>query len=446
MDEQLVARLTEIAETFLEVEQELADPKVLADQARYTDVSRRYAELRTIVTDFEAMKLASADTEEALELAAEESDEDMADEFRQLASEKQADVERLHDSLHLALVPKDPNDTKDVIIEVRAAAGGDEAAIWAGDLMRMYQRFAEINGFSSEPMDTSESEAGGFNMVTFAVKGLGAFSKFKYEAGVHRVQRIPKTESQGRVHTSTATVAVMPEVEAVEIDIDLNDVKVDTYRSSGPGGQSVNTTDSAVRLTYLPTGLVVTCQDEKSQLQNKEKAFRVLRARLYQEQLESQQAELADSRRSQIGSGGRSEKIRTYNYKDNRVTDHRIGLTIKRLPQILEGDLEAMVDALATEETARRLNEGEVMLVFVRFAADGVVDAATIEEAVQGVVGRGGSVIGASATSIDIEIIDGSQIGTILEALAAALRELRLPAETQLDIPSSGQRFGILDF
>ena len=359
MDDQLVARLTEIEQTFSEVELELADPGVLADHARYAEVSRRYAELRAIVTDFQAMKAAHSDADEARQLVDAEDDPDMAAEFSELADERRAEADRLADSLQLALVPRDPNDNKDVIIEVRAAAGGDEAAIWAGDLMRMYQRYAELHTFAAEPMSTSESEAGGFNMVTFAVKGHGAYSKFKYEAGVHRVQRVPKTESQGRIHTSTATVAVMPEVEAIEIDIDLSDVKVDTYRSSGPGGQSVNTTDSAVRLTYLPTGLVVTCQDEKSQLQNKEKAFRVLRARLYQEQLEAQQTELADSRRSQIGSGGRSEKIRTYNYKDNRVTDHRIGLTIKRLPQILEGQLDQFVDALATEETARRLKEGD---------------------------------------------------------------------------------------
>jgi peptide chain release factor 1 len=208
-------------------------------------------------------------------------------------------------------------------------------------------------------MDSSPSEVGGYSKVTFAVKGTGAYARFKYEAGVHRVQRVPKTESQGRVHTSTATVAVMPEAEDVEVELDLNDVKVDVYRSSGPGGQSVNTTDSAVRLTYVPTGLVVTCQDEKSQLQNKEKAFRVLRARLYQQQVEERNRELADSRRSQIGSGDRSEKIRTYNYKDNRVTDHRIGLTIKRLTETLDGDLDAFVDALAADEAARRLAEGE---------------------------------------------------------------------------------------
>ena len=359
MDEQLVVRLTEISGTFSEVELELADPDVLADQSRYTEVTKKYAELRPLVNDFRAMVQANTDAKEALELATAEDDPEMVEEFRALATEKQAEVEQLAAALQAALVPKDPNDTKDVIIEVRAGTGGDEAAIWAGDLVRMYQRFAELHSYASESMDTSESEAGGFSMVTFAVKGDGAYSKFKYEAGVHRVQRVPKTESQGRVHTSTATVAVMPEVEAVEIEIDLSDVKVDTYRSSGPGGQSVNTTDSAVRLTYIPTGLVVTCQDEKSQLQNKEKAFRVLRARLYQEQLEAQQAEQADTRRSQIGSGGRSEKIRTYNFKDNRVTDHRIGLTIKRLPQILEGGLDVFVNALAAEETARRIRGGD---------------------------------------------------------------------------------------
>jgi peptide chain release factor 1 len=245
-----------------------------------------------------------------------------------------------------------------VIVEIRSAAGGDEAAIWAGDLLRMYGHYADRRGFKIETMDSSPSETGGYDKITVAVKGKGAFSRMKYEAGVHRVQRVPKTESQGRIHTSTATVAVLPEVDEVEVDLDPNDVKVDVYRSTGPGGQSVNTTDSAVRLTHLPTGLVVTCQDEKSQLQNKDKAMRILRARLYQIELERQQSELAGARRSQVGSGERSEKIRTYNYKDNRVTDHRIGLTLKRLDQVLAGDLDELVDALTTDEQAKRLAEG----------------------------------------------------------------------------------------
>jgi peptide chain release factor 1 len=282
-------------------------------------------------------------------------DPDMA----RLAEDLSAEVETLEGRIKLALVPADPADAKDVIVEIRSAAGGDEASIWAGDLLRMYERYADRNGFKIEAMDSSPSESGGFDKVTVAVKGKNAYSRMKYEAGVHRVQRVPKTESQGRIHTSTATVAVLPEVGEVEIEIDPNDVKTDVYRSTGPGGQSVNTTDSAVRLTHLPTGLVVTCQDEKSQLQNKEKAMRILRARLYQLELDRQQSELAGERKSQVGSGGRSEKIRTYNYKENRVTDHRIGLTLKRLDQVLEGDLDELVEALAADEQATRLAEGD---------------------------------------------------------------------------------------
>jgi peptide chain release factor 1 len=275
-----------------------------------------------------------------------------------LAKDLEADIEQLENRVSMALVPADPADAKDVIVEIRSAAGGDEAAIWAGDLLRMYERYAERHGFKIEPMDSSPSEAGGFDKVIVAVKGKGAYSRMKYEAGVHRVQRVPRTESQGRIHTSTATVAVLPEAEEVEVEIDPNDVKVDVYRSTGPGGQSVNTTDSAVRLTHIPTGLVVTCQDEKSQLQNKEKAMRILRARLYQQELDRQRTEVAGARRSQVGSGERSEKIRTYNFKENRVTDHRIGLTLKRLAQVLEGDLDEFVTALATDEQASRLADG----------------------------------------------------------------------------------------
>jgi peptide chain release factor 1 len=279
-------------------------------------------------------------------------------EMAALARELEAEIEEIEARVTLALVPSDPADAKDVIVEIRSAAGGDEAAIWAGDLLRMYERYADRTGLEVESMDSSPSEAGGFDKVTVAIKGRGAYSRMKYEAGVHRVQRVPKTESQGRIHTSTATVAVLPEVEEVEVEIDPNDVKVDVYRSTGPGGQSVNTTDSAVRLTHIPTSLVVTVQDEKSQLQNKEKAMRILRARLYQMELERQQSVLAGARRSQVGSGERSEKIRTYNFKENRVTDHRIGLTLKRLEQVLDGDLEEFVTALSADEQAARLAEG----------------------------------------------------------------------------------------
>jgi peptide chain release factor 1 len=303
------------------------------------------------VADVRRLRQARADLDVANEMA---EDAEMA----ALARELESEIEEIEERVTLALVPTDPADAKDVIVEIRSAAGGDEAALWAGDLLRMYERYADRSGLEVESMDSSPSEVGGFDKVTVAIKGRGAYSKMKYEAGVHRVQRVPKTESQGRIHTSTATVAVLPEVEDVEVEIDPNDVKVDVYRSTGPGGQSVNTTDSAVRLTHIPTSLVVTVQDEKSQLQNKEKAMRILRARLYQMELERQQSELAGARRSQVGSGERSEKIRTYNFKENRVTDHRIGLTLKRLDQVLDGDLEEFVTALSADEQAARLAEG----------------------------------------------------------------------------------------
>jgi peptide chain release factor 1 len=359
VDARLAERLKEIEEAFRDVEKAFADPDSTTDRDRYAELGKRHSELRRIVEQYGAYQAAAVEAEDAEELARDESDPKSAQEFRQFAAERRKDLERLEQDLRLALVPSDPNDEKDVIVEVRAAAGGDEAAIWAGDLQQMYQTFAETRGFSTEILESSPSEAGGFKEVIFAVKGKGAYSKLKYEAGVHRVQRVPQTESQGRVHTSTATVAVLPEAEEVEVDIDPADVRVDVYRSSGPGGQSVNTTDSAVRLTHLPTGLVVSCQDEKSQLQNKDKAFRILRARLYQRQLEEQHSEIAGARRAQVGTGGRSEKIRTYNYKENRVTDHRIGLTIKRLPQVLQGDLDEFIGALTADEQARRLAEGE---------------------------------------------------------------------------------------
>ncbi len=355
MDATLRARLEELEAAFTEVEARLADPELLADASAYADVARRHSELRSIVDRFHAWQRAQADSTEAAELAATEEDAEMATELATMATERAAEAATLEERLRLDLVPKDPADQKDVIVEIRAAAGGDEAAIWAGDLLRMYERYAEEHGFGTEVLEASPSEVGGYSKVSLGVSGHGAYSKLKYEAGVHRVQRVPKTESQGRIHTSTATVAVLPEADDVEVELDPNDVRVDVFRASGPGGQSVNTTDSAVRLTHVPTGLVVSCQDEKSQLQNKEKAFRILRARLYTAQMEARQAELAADRRSQVGTGERSEKIRTYNYKENRVTDHRVGLTIKQLPAVLEGDLDAFVDALAAEEHATKL-------------------------------------------------------------------------------------------
>jgi peptide chain release factor 1 len=349
VDTTLSDKLSEIEAAFEEVESSLADPEVHSDPAQLAELGKRHSDLKDTVADIRRWRQAMVDLGEAREMS---DDADMA----AMARELDREIADLEERIKRALVPTDPNDAKDVIVEIRSGVGGDEAAIWAGDLYRMYQKYTERLGFRMEAMDASESETGGYDKVTVSVKGNGAFSKLKYEGGVHRVQRVPRTESQGRVHTSTATVAVLPEAEEVDIEIDPNDVRVDVYRSTGPGGQSVNTTDSAVRLTHEPTGIVVSMQDEKSQLQNKDKAWRVLRARLLQMEQEKAAAELAGARKSQVGTGGRSEKIRTYNYKDNRVTDHRIGLTIKRLDSVLEGDLDDFVDALAAAEQAERLS------------------------------------------------------------------------------------------
>jgi peptide chain release factor 1 len=351
LEERLQATEAEYEETLVE----MSDPEVISDRARYQGVMIRHGALKRIVDVYRRHSEASQEVDDATELVSGESDPEMREYLESVVAERTTELEGLESELKRLLVPKDPNDEKDVIVELRSAAGGDEAGLWAGDLYRMYERFAERHGWVVEPINVSWSEGGGLAFGQFAVKGRGAFSRFKWEAGPHRVQRVPRTESQGRVHTSIATVAVLPEVEAVEIDINDNDLEIETFRSQGPGGQSVNTTDSAVRITHTPTGIVVSCQDEKSQLQNKMKAMRVLRARLFQQQLDQQLGERADARKSQVGSGQRAEKIRTYNFKENRVTDHRISLTRHNLGEILDGDLEQFHDGLADREAAAAL-------------------------------------------------------------------------------------------
>jgi peptide chain release factor 1 len=335
----------ELERSYAEAQERMADPAVYNDRRRAADAGRRLKELET------PKRLADQWRQARDDLEAARSDPELAG----LAAELELEADRLEEELKLALVERDPADAKDVIVEIRQGVGGNEAALWAGDLQRMLTRYAEKLGFKTETLSASESDGGGVKEVVLAVKGEGAFSVFKYEGGTHRVQRVPETESQGRIHTSTATVAVMPEVDEVEIEIAEKDLKIDVMRSTGPGGQSVNTTDSAVRITHLPTGIVVAMQDEKSQLQNKQKAMRVLRARLYEAEREKQLAEVAEARRSQIGSGERAEKIRTYNFPESRVTDHRIKLTVHRLDQVLQGDLGEFTEALRAEEQRQAL-------------------------------------------------------------------------------------------
>ncbi|MBW3561973.1 MAG: peptide chain release factor 1 [Actinobacteria bacterium] len=347
-------RLDELEETYLELERQMADPEVLSDGQRYTEIAMQHAELADVVAAYRAYREVEGDLDAAREMAEASSGEDR--ELMQVEAEQLGRrLEALERRLKELLLPKDPNDEKDVIVEIRAGTGGDEAALFAGELMDMYRRYAERHGWGTELMSVSSGDVGGVKEAIFEVRGGGAYSRLKHESGVHRVQRVPQTESSGRIHTSTATVAVLPAAEEVDVDIDPNDLRVDVYRSSGPGGQSVNTTDSAVRITHEPTGLVVSCQDEKSQHQNRDKAMRILRSRLLRAEQERAARERADRRKGQIGTGDRSEKIRTYNFPQTRVTDHRINFTTHDLDGVLSGDIEELIEALTQAERSAKL-------------------------------------------------------------------------------------------
>ncbi|MEZ5170760.1 MAG: peptide chain release factor 1 [Acidimicrobiia bacterium] len=352
-------QLPDLARELEDLERRLPDIYASGDRAAAREAGRRHQWLKPVVAAWRERNVAEEDLADARELLDGETDADMKDYLSGEIDEKQARLTELDEELTRLLVPPDPNEGRDVIVEIRGAEGGDEANLWAGDLFRMYERYAARAGLPLEVLARQESDMGGFREISFLVKGDDAWRLFKHEAGPHRVQRVPTTESQGRIHTSAATVAVLPEAEEVDVTIDPNDLEIDVFRSSGPGGQSVNTTDSAVRVTHTPTGVTVSCQDEKSQLQNKDKALRILRARLLRAEQERQEAEVAEARRGQVGGGGRGEKIRTYNFKENRVTDHRVGLTVHKLDRVLEGDLEEIVDALAAAERSAAVGSGD---------------------------------------------------------------------------------------
>ena len=345
--EDLLVRLEEILS-------ELNEPGVANDPARFQKLMKEQSELQPIVDAYKEYKACQQTVEESLMMLDEESDEEMREMLKEELADAKSRIEELETELKILLLPKDPNDSKNVIVEIRAGAGGDEAALFAAEIYRMYVKYAESRRWKTELMSLNENGIGGFKEVTFMINGAGAYSRLKYESGVHRVQRVPETESGGRIHTSTITVAIRPEAEEIDFQLDLNDCKFDVFRASGNGGQCVNTTDSAVRLTHIPTGIVISCQDEKSQLKNRDKALRVLRSRLYDMELQKRHDEEAEARRSQVGTGDRSEKIRTYNFPQGRVTDHRIKLTLHRLDTILNGDLDEIIDSLiAADQTAK---------------------------------------------------------------------------------------------
>ena len=345
-----------VEERYEQLNEMLSDPDVVNDSDKLRKYSKEQADLQKTVEVYRSYKSKKEELEDIEEMLKETSDKEEVDMLKEESASLKAELPEMYEELKILLIPKDRNYEKDVIVEIRAAAGGDEAAIFAGDLMRMYSKYAEAYGFKTEIVEASESDHGGYKEISFSVSGSGAYSKLKFENGAHRVQRVPETESGGRIHTSTATVAVLPEVEDVEIEIRNEDLKIDTYRSSGAGGQHVNTTDSAVRITHLPTGVIAT-SSEKSQIQNREKAMKVLKARLYDMKLQEEQQKYASQRKSAVGTGDRSERVRTYNYPQSRVTDHRIGLTLQKLGQIMEGNLDEIIDALTLSEQTEKLKE-----------------------------------------------------------------------------------------
>lgn len=353
----MLEKLDALKDKYIELSEKISDPDTLSDSQKLQKLMKEQAQLEPLVLKYNEYMDVVTQLEDSREMLNDKLDDDFREMVKEEVKELAAKEEELMQEIKILLLPKDPNDEKDVIVEIRAGVGGDEAGLFAGDLLRMYLRYAERQGWKTEFISVNDQGIGGYKEAIFSIKGKGAYSKLKYESGVHRVQRVPATESSGRIHTSSATVAVLPEVDDIDIEINPNDVRVDVFRSSGNGGQCVNTTDSAVRLTHIPTGIVISCQDEKSQLKNKDKAFKVLKARLYDMYQQEQNAELADARKSQVGSGDRSERIRTYNFPQGRVTDHRIGMTLYKLDSFLDGDITEMLEALLTSDQAEKLKE-----------------------------------------------------------------------------------------